>query len=274
MIPKKTNRFLLIVICLAFLLGTGVFWRYNNSKFSKYSRSSSRSFVVPVSGFVSRTGNNLREFLTNLFSYPELQHKYIELKNENEKLIAEITIRENIMEENQRLKSMLRIYQDNPETYLPCSIIFRNPDNPNNFIINAGSNQNIEENKAVVYPIFQSNGIQHFQLIGRTTKIGYNESEIMSILDDKSNISIKNIRNNEVGTLSFDSEKNILYIKFHINNAFKEGDIVVVSSLSSLPNDLVVGSVQRVTPTESIYYHATIATTINSDVISEVMVLK
>jgi cell shape-determining protein MreC len=274
MIPKKTNRSFLVVVCLIFILGISLLCRYNGSFVSKFSQSTSRSVIVPVSSLFSNAGNTLHKFTTELFSYTNLHNKYTDLKNDNEKLVAEIEIRDSIMKENDRLKSMLRIYQENPNTYLPCTIIFRNPDNPNNFIINAGSKQNIEENKAVVYPIFVSEKSTHFQLIGRTTNIGFNESDVMSIFDESSNISIKNMRNNEVGNLTFDEDKSIIYIKFHKINAFQDGDVVVVSNLSSLPNDLIIGSVQKIVPTESIYYYAIIKTTIDLDGISEVMVFQ
>ena len=225
MIPKKTNRFFLVVVCILFILGGSVLWRYNTSFFSKFSQNAQRSTLVPISSFFSNIGNSLRKFSTELYSYTNLHNKYTNLKDENKKLTAEIEIRDNIVNENNRLKSMLNIYQEHENLYIPCTVIFRNPDNSKNFIVNAGTNQGILENKAVVYPIFISEQSTHFQLIGRITNIGFNESDVMSIFDESSNVSIKNMRNNNVGTLTFNSENNILFVKFHKTDAFKEGDI-------------------------------------------------
>jgi cell shape-determining protein MreC len=196
-----------------------------------------------------------------------------ELRVQNEKLLSEIALRDAIQEENQRLSSLFRISHEY-ENLLPCHILLRDPTNPMNFTINAGTHHELLENSAIVSPIFVSSTKTRLQLIGRISRVGFYESDVLSLFDESSHISIRNIRNNTIGTISFDKGQNQLFIKFYQSQDFQTGDVVVVSNYSSLPNNLIVGIVDRVEPSSSIHTIAIVKPSIDVEKLTEVFAIQ
>jgi cell shape-determining protein MreC len=270
--PKK--RWLILLFSTILFLFFGVFWSLHlSSSFSRVTHSFSRTILIPIGTTFSKTANAIGSFFSTITEYPSINKELVELRVQNEKLHSEIAIRDAIQEENQRLSSLFRISQEY-EKLLPCHILLRDPTNPMNFTINAGTHQDLLENSAIVSPIYVSSSKTRLQLIGRISRVGFYESDVLSLFDETSHISIRNVRNNTIGTLSFDNDLNQLFVKFYQSQDFQSGDVVVVSNYSSLPNNLIVGIVDRVEPSSSIHTIAIVKPSIDVHELTEVFAIQ
>ncbi len=270
----KKRGFLWLVISLVFFLAISFYWSFSDSSFSIASQGFVRNTISPVGKMFSSFGSSIHNLLANLQSYPSLVENNQRLLIENESLKNEIKIRDQIQFDNERFSMLLGIVQDNPNTYIPASIIYRTPDSTMNFIINRGSNSNVKDGLAVVSPVYKNSSLSHFQLLGKTIDVSKLDSPVLSLYDENSNVSIRNLRNNVNGTVSFNSKNNTLYVKFYKKEDYQLNDILVVSSFSSLPNDLLVGSIVEIQPTESIHYLAIVKPVKDFSKITEVLVIQ
>jgi cell shape-determining protein MreC len=132
----------------------------------------------------------------------------------------------------------------------------------------------VTENAAVVCPATTSTVKTHFQLLGRISRVGFLESDVLSIYDESSSISIRNIRNNANGTLSYDKKRDILFVKFYQDHDFQKNDVVVVSSYSSLPNNLILGIVEQIESSSSIHSIAIVQPSFNASTLTEVLIFQ
>ncbi len=270
--PRKGWSIFVFSILLSVILV--VFWSfYSTSRFSSVSRTITRSVLAPIANVVSKSSQSVQRFFRNIGQYPSLNEKVISLQDENQKLLSEIAVLEQIKEENQRLLSFFRLHQEY-SNLLPCTILIRDATNPMNFTLNAGTNLKVDENAAVVSPISTATTKTHFQLVGRISRVGVLESDVLSIYDESSLISIRNLRNNVNGTLAYDNQRNFLFIKFYQEQDFKENDVVVVSSYSSLPNNLVLGIVDTIESSSSIHSIAIVRPSFNISTLTEVFVFQ
>ncbi len=270
--PKKGWSIFVFTILLSVVIV--VFWSiYSTSRFSTISLTVTRSVLAPIGNVVSKSSHSVRRFFKNIGQYPSLNEEVISLKDENQRLRAEVDVLKQVKEENQRLLSFFRIQQQN-SNLLPCSILIRDATNPMNFTINAGTNLKVSENAAVVSPISTGAAKTHFQLVGRISRVGVLESDVLSIYDESSFISIRNLRNNINGTLAYDKQRDFLFIKFYQEHDFKKNDVVVVSSYSSLPNNLILGIVDSVESSSSIHSVAIVRPSFNISTLTEVFVFQ
>ncbi len=270
--PKKSWSLLIFTILLSVIVV--VFWSiYSTSNFSKVTITLSRSVLAPIGGVLSNSSNSIQRFFKHIGQYPLLNEKAISLQDENERLRSEIAVLKQVEEENKRLLSFFRIQQQY-NNLLPCSILIRDATNPMNFTVNAGTNLGVNENAAVVSPISTSAVKVHFQLIGRISRVGIMESDVLSIYDESSSISIRNLRNNANGTLSYDKKRGLLFIKFYQEQDFQKSDVVVVSSYSSLPNNLVLGIIDQIESSSSIHSIAIVQPSFNTSTLTEVFIFQ
>lgn len=272
MTPKKGWSIFVFTILLSVVLV--VFWSmHSTSSFSKISLTVTRSVLAPIGNIVSKSAYSVQRFFKNIGQYPSLNEKVVSLEDENQRLRGEIAVLEKVKEENHRLLSFFKIQQQY-NNLLPCSILIRDATNPMNFTLNVGTNFKVSENSAVVSPISTTTAKTHFQLVGRISRVGVLESDVLSIFDESSFISIRNLRNNINGTLAYDKQRDSLFIKFYQEQDFKENDVIVVSSYSSLPNNLILGVVDKVESSSSIHSIAIVQPSFNISTLTEVFVFQ
>ena len=160
-------------------------------------------------GIVYTFSNNLSENINfrlvkvksmiykKILNYKSKQHdikyidEYVEINKkrdaEMQKLKVQVTELNNLLYENENLRKMLSLRENNPAEYIAADVsLVEGTDTPERILIDKGKAQGIELNLPVLYDGY---------LIGKISKIGENYSEVMLLTSKKSKISV--ITNNK-----------------------------------------------------------------------------
>jgi len=108
----------------------------------------------------------------------------------------------------------------------------------NQIVINKGSNANIKKGDIV---------INEYGLVGTITKVNKNSSEVTLITSKDSSISVK--VSDSYGIL-YSKDNKLLIKDMKIEGIVKEGEEVVTSGLTSIPEGIKIGKVKKVTKDE------------------------
>ena len=129
---------------------------------------------------------------TKILNYKSKQHdikyidEYVEINKkrdaEMQKLKVQVTELNNLLYENENLRKMLSLRENNPAEYIAADVsLVEGTDTPERIFIDKGKAQGVELNLPVLYDGY---------LIGKISKMGENYSEVMLLTSKKSKISV------------------------------------------------------------------------------------
>jgi len=202
------------------------------------------SVLTPIVDGVNSGVRWVRDFFGDLADQQALREENDSLHLENERLQYQLSQLEEAERENQRLLGML----DASETYEALDPIFarvvaRDPGLWfDEFIINVGTNDGVEENMAVV----TGSG-----LVGRIYEAGLNYSKVMSIIDTRSSVAVIVERTRGSGMMKgqyMSSEyEGDCYIYYAPVSDVIPGDVIITSGQDGrYPKGIYVGLVKAV----------------------------
>lgn len=225
------------------------------------------SAVTPVQKVFYKTGEFFRNTFSTLFELRELnkenqllKEELIKLKDENRKLYQ-------MALENKRLRDILNFTEVNSEyKYIGAEITGKDPGSWFDiFTIDKGSKHGIEVND----PVITGEG-----LVGRIVEVGNNYSKVMSIIDERSSISIIVNRTRDTGIVSGNVSSELIAI-MPLESDIVKGDDIITSNFSTLPKGLYIGKVESVEKLErKLQKVVTIKTSVDFKRLEEVFVLK
>lgn len=167
-----------------------------------------------------------------------------ELRNKLNELYTQIIDYEKLQNENEQLKSILKIKEENSdfEFSAPCNIIARNSnDIYGGFTIDKGSDDGIE----LYDPVMTANG-----LVGMVTELAPKYSKVTTILSDEVNVGVITFESKIVGILDNDvkhaNSGNTLMSYVPKESGIKKGEIVTSTAGVIFPGDLLIGTVTEV----------------------------
>jgi len=274
---KKSRIILTILIVVVILAGYGVFRVYNFTPLVKIEGFFLKLFS-PITNFFKNVASSVSSFVSIIASLGSIKEKMENLDYQNRVLKVKIALVENYIEENIRLKSLLEIKNNYDSKSIFAKIVSRDSLKPNNFIVDKGSKDGLKVNSSVIYPIKikTSNGLSTtiYQLIGRVYDVTDENAKVLSILDPDSKISARNLRTNSLGTVLVDDKKKMLYFEVRKDDPLiKKGDAIVTSELSTLSEGLLIGLVESIEDTPSIYRRAYLNVPLDFYKITEVAII-
>jgi rod shape-determining protein MreC len=266
----------LILVIIIVVIGYG-FFRFYGFKPLVYFEGFFLKSSIPVARLFRNTSASVGSYFGTLFSLNNVKNRKDYLEYQNRVLRLKISLAENYIEENKRLNKLLDIKKD-IENVVFAEIISRDPLSSNNFIISKGKSSKISVYEAVIYPIdLGSVAVSQkiiYQLIGRVKEVFNSNSKILSILDSESKISARNIRTHSLSTVEYNPLTKKLFLSTLKESAdYKNGDLIVTSELSTLPKDLLIGTVYEIESTSSIYAKIYIKPSIDFYNITEIAVI-
>ena len=204
------------------------------------------NIFTPVGSFFSGVTNGVGDLFSSIFGggsqqrIQELEEKVALLEIQNQNLT-------DLEAENQRLKDLLG-YKEmlNNTTTVLAKVISKSPGTLFNvFVINAGYNQGVRENMAVV----NADG-----LIGCVSEVGGDWSQVITLVDSRSAVSAVVERTRDYGVIqgSADLGSRCKMIYLPAESGTVPGDTVVTSELSgSVPKGIKIGTVTEVTTSDN-----------------------
>ncbi|QJA10142.1 rod shape-determining protein MreC [Romboutsia sp. CE17] len=225
----------------------------------KYSGNSPLNAEIVLDGAASIESSLNKGFtflqknFSEIINYKKNANKIEELEKENEELKKEITELSSKISEEKSLQELKKSLNFIPEQYqankVSASVVGKNDGNwYTTFVIGAGSKSGIKKDSLVV------NGSG---LVGIVYEVSENYSKAISLLDTKSSVSFKLLKNSDYkGMITHSSD--ISNEKYSKENGYLQGymfdssydvlpgDTVVTSGLGLYPEGIIIGKVEKV----------------------------
>ena len=199
-------------------------------------------------GFMFLKGN-----FSEILNYKKNANKLEDLEKENESLKQEIVELNNKISESQSIQNLKKALNFIPEDYkanmISASVVSKNDGNwYTSFVIGVGSDAGVKKDSLVM------NGSG---LVGIVYEVSKNYSKAISILDTKSSVSFKLLKNSDYkGVITQDTDisgkekyKENGYLQGYMFDSSYDvlpGDTLVTSGLGLYPEGILIGKVDKV----------------------------
>lgn len=227
-----------------------------------------KSVSAPTSIFFSNISEKTASIFTSVFSLRKLQKENAELRDNVNKLQAEVAQLSEAKKENEALKNDLGFVTGNSFAYEAVQVMAFDPSNLRGVLtINKGGDSGLRTGMAVI-----SNGF----MIGRISEVSSQTAKIQLVTDPNSAIpvTLKSESTNGIarGGIGF----GLTMEKIAQGEKIKEGDIVISSGLGGeVPKGLVLGTVEKIIRQEnSLFIEATVRPSANLGTLSRLIVIK
>lgn len=205
--------------------------------------------IAPLQEAYANIEGQVRDWFTMMDQNNTLLQENQTMKAENDEIATLRQQLEELKQENQRLRGLERAADsiDNME-FMQATIIAKSPESwYSTVVINRGSQDGVEKDMAVI----TGDG-----LLGRVISVSDTHSQVLTILDGRSALSVMVERTRDNGVLkgqmllgSEESYCRLLYLQD--DSDLVPGDRIVTTQLDGLlPRGLVVGEVVEVARTE------------------------
>ncbi len=209
--------------------------------FQRQIRNSFYLISYPISSFFQKTGSKISLFSESFLNAKELKNENNELRNDNQKLLSEVSLLQGYLRENLASKEIL----DNNKSNNFNIVLAKNIglDISNDFILlDKGLDDGISENM----PVISSQKV----LYGKIFKVYKNFSQVMLISNKNSVLNVKISQNNEPtktlinGAVKGRGNLSIYLDLIPFDAEIKEGDTLTTSALDGIfPRDFLVGKI-------------------------------
>ncbi len=216
-INKHKTKFI-IGICAILIIGViAVFGIYDGTPALE---NVSMTAISPVQKFLRNIGNNVYDVTHSLGLLKELRNRVGELESANGDMEKKLGESEDLASENDRLKRMLELRQDNPDLAMTAASVAA--DEPSvwfsGFTVDKGKNSGISKDNIVV----SEDGF----LIGKVVDVGNNWASVMTALDPGFSAGVMVERSRDLVIAEGDAELREKQ-QFRISNMSRAADIQV-----------------------------------------------
>lgn len=212
------------------------------SRDTKGLESMAGDTLNPIQKVAYNMNRGLKDFVDIVLNFSEVRAENKELVKENEELKNKITEDSDLEEENQRLRSLLDLKNENDNyNYIATNIIsYAGGGVIDGYVVDKGTNDGIKKNMVVV----SENG-----LVGQVSSVGSNWAIVQTIINENINVSVmvQSTRENTGILQGYTSNSNEFLLKVSnlpMDSEVKEGDQIITSGLGMLyPKETRVGEV-------------------------------
>jgi len=267
----KTRTFISMCVVTVLLLGMTVLDIASHGHMTFWENIAG-TFVTPIQSFFTTVidyGGNLVEAYTD---YEELEKENEKLKNELASAGQLIRDAETYTNENQSLKAMLGIAEENPDFEFASCLVVGSDQNgySHTLTLNKGSADQLSERDLVI----TADGV-----VGYISELGVNWSKVTTILDSSCEIGAIVTRTQDIGVLDWDytlSEEGLLKLAYlNTEVVLNSGDSVETSGVGGIfPKGVLLGRVKELrTESHGISQYAVLEPAVQVDEVSTVFVI-
>lgn len=225
---------IVLVLCLVFTIFVGVTAnRKGNSGIFQHVITGA---VSPIQSYVYMAGQRVSNMFYFVSSIASTRKENVDLKNEIQVLNSKLIDYDRYRRENVELSGLLGYKNNNLDTkYVSANVTGKVGENWfNQLLLDVGQNQGIKKGEYVV------NGQG---LVGEVSEVNINSCKVITILDERANISGKVSSNGDSGLVigtSSNSEDRLCEINYlPPDTKTHKGDMVVTSNVITEGNSLV-----------------------------------
>jgi len=241
---KKKKGWIKILLILAILFGL----IFALNVLSSQIKNSVYTFSFPLQKLISNTGKTSSGWIGSLLNTSGMSKENDNLRKENQKLLATVSILQSIQEGNQALTEISATCQDKNFSTVMAGIT--GLDSQDMLTINKGLNDGLIEGMPVID--------QYNVLYGKIFKVYKNFSQVMLISNKNSvvNVQIQQTNNQALdeeakktvnGIIKGNGELSIYLDLVPVDDEIKNDDVLVTSALDQVfPKNILVGKITKV----------------------------
>lgn len=264
----RRYSFILVLVITVFF-AFNFFMQKGSANSTVYKTESTVATVAkPLGWSFQKILESIRSIYQNYIELVDIKEKYIQLKQENAKLQAELHITENIFSENQKLKTILNFKETNKFDFVVGKIIGFDPAFTFKSVkINLGKRDGIKPGMGAV----STAGV-----IGIVMRVQSKTCDLLLINDPNSNLDAIITRNQLRGILQGKLGAKMRFKYFDNNMTITVGDKIITSGLTgSFPANIPIGTVIKVQKNpDDLSQIIEVEPSVNLPKITEVLILK
>jgi rod shape-determining protein MreC len=260
-LQKKLSIVLLVIVFAALL----VFLNTKGALTPAFD--SMKGFSAPASIFFSNLSERTSGTFSSIFSLGRLQKENAQLKDNVNRLQAEVAQLSEAKKENEQLKKDLGFVTSNNFRYEAAEVLAFDPSNLRGVLtIDKGSKDGLKTGMAVI-----SNGF----LAGRISEVSEKTARVQLVTDPTSAIPVTLQSANTNGIARGGIGYGLTMEKIPQGEKITEGDTVITSGLGGeVPKGLVLGTVEKITRQEnSLFIDTNVRPLANMGTLSRLIVI-
>ncbi len=236
---KRLRNLIIILSGIVLLVSIG----YSNGGRVSISiiENLSSNIIIPVQKILFDVSDSTSKKIKGISEIFNTKKKIEFLKEENKRLNSELiklSLTNSELLELSSLKENLNYLSENQfENYVTCNVVSKDMGNWFDvFSINAGTQQGVKKYSVVI----SSEG-----LIGKVYEVGNNYSKVISLIDNRSNISFETISvNSKYQGFIRSSENGLLFGNlFDPNATTKIGEKIITTGQGIYPKGILIGKI-------------------------------
>jgi len=236
---KRLRNLIIILSGIVLLVSIG----YSNGGRVSISiiENLSSNIIIPVQKILFDVSDSTSKRINGISEIFNTKKKIEFLKEENKRLNSELiklSLTNSELLELSSLKENLNYLSENQfENYVTCNVVSKDMGNWFDvFSINAGTQQGVKKYSVVI----SSEG-----LIGKVYEVGNNYSKVISLIDNRSNISFETISvNSKYQGFIRSSENGLLFGNlFDPNATTKIGEKIITTGQGIYPKGILIGEI-------------------------------
>ncbi|MCJ7665708.1 MAG: rod shape-determining protein MreC [Actinobacteria bacterium] len=239
MVNNRRFRNIVVLIILVFICLVIITISFRGSGLTDRIKASTLDVFEPVQEKIFSFFNPVAMFFSSIGDYVGLRQKYLDLEEENTRLIVNYTENTSIRIENDALRKLLDLgVREDHDTIAVKVIGFYGNRWQSEVIINAGTSDGVLKGMGVV-------GIKG--LCGIIISEGNKTSSVRLLSDTKSSLGARILSSRKLGLVEGSQDGNIYLRYISTDEQVYKGDIIVTSEYGQyLPPDILIGRVRGV----------------------------
>lgn len=205
------------------------------------------NILKPVNQITSFVTTEIQDMIDNIFGTKPNRDLVQKLQVENQNLRNEINKLKILVNEEEVLKKEYEISKTTNSLQAKV-IALDDKSNFGKFIVNKGKNQGVKKDDIVVGAYLYENGSSQGALIGKVEEVFSSSSKVVSIMDDKFNLTFMHDKTNKFGVINSRYSGLLEGYMLDKSTEIKKDDLVLTSGIGGVyKSGILIGKVVEVT---------------------------